>query len=413
MNPLLLTFLAAVVVAFAGVALLAVRRGVHRWLLPYLAQSPRRRAPASDQPVHLLLCIADHYEPHNGGVDDTTARERVDAWLDQYPTNLGEFRDADGRPPRHTFFYPLEQYDPWEIDALAELCRQGLGEVEIHLHHDRDTSGALRQKLLDYTQLLSDRHGLLAKRRSDDALMYGFVHGDWALDNSRPDGRCCGVDDEIDILRETGCYADFTLPSAPSPTQTSKINSLYYACDDPARPKSHDSGPDVGAAPQPDRSLMLIQGPLLLNWRSRKWGLLPRLENANLQASQPLTLSRLDLWLRARVQVPTRPDWYFVKLHTHGAPEHNREILLGPKARDFHAALARRARENPNFHVHYVTAREMYNLARAAEAGYTGPVNEARDFELLPPQLSVREKANSGRARLRPSRESPKLEQSL
>jgi hypothetical protein len=153
---------------------------------------------------------------------------------------------------------------------------------------------------------------------------------------------------------------------------------------------------------------MLIQGPLLLNWRSRKWGLLPRLENANLQASQPLTLARLDLWLRARVQVPTRPDWYFVKLHTHGAPEHNREILVGPKAQEFHASLARRARDNPNFHVHYVTAREMYNLARAAEAGYTGNVNEARDFELLPPSssLSLREKASSGRARLRPSRES-------
>jgi hypothetical protein len=406
--PFLITILAALVVAFAAIALLAHRRGVHRWMLPYLAQARRRRAPRQDQPVHLLLCIADHYEPHNGGVADHTARQRVQAWLDQYPANLGQFRDADGRPPRHTFFYPLEQYDPWEMGALAELCRKGFGEVEIHLHHDRDNSRALRQKLLDYTRLLSDRHALLTKRRSDDAVMYGFVHGDWALDNSRPDGRCCGVNDEIDILRETGCYADFTLPSAPSPTQTSKINSIYYACDDPARPKSHDTGPDAGSGPQPDRSLMLIQGPLLLNWRSRKWGLLPRLENANLQASQPLTLARLDLWLRARVQVPTRPDWYFVKLHTHGAPEHNREILVGPKAQEFHASLARRARDNPNFHVHYVTAREMYNLARAAEAGYTGNVNEARDFELLPPSssLSLREKASSGRAKLRPSRES-------
>ena len=41
-----------------------------------------------------------------------------------------------------------------------------------------------------------------------------------------------------------------------------------------------------------------------------------------------------------------------------------------------------RAAADPNFHFHYVTAREMYNLARAAEAGWTGSVAEARDFEL-------------------------------
>ena len=60
---------------------------------------------------------------------------------------------------------------------------------------------------------------------------------------------------------------------------------------------------------------MLIQGPLLLNWSQRKYGLLPRLENACLQASQPAADARIDLWLRARVQVPMRPDWFFVKLH--------------------------------------------------------------------------------------------------
>ena len=47
------------------------------------------------------------------------------------------------------------------------------------------------------------------------------------------------------MLRVAGCYADFTLPSAPSETQTRKINSLYYAVDDPAAPKSHDTGVDV------------------------------------------------------------------------------------------------------------------------------------------------------------------------
>jgi hypothetical protein len=127
---------------------------------------------------------------------------------------------------------------------------------------------------------------------------------------------------------------------------------------------------------------MLVQGPLLLNWRRRKWRILPRVENGCLQDSQPPTPERIDLWLKARVQVPARPDWYFVKLHTHGAPEENRRMLLGEPTVLFHQELARRARADANFHYHYVTAREMYNLAKAAEAGWQGNVADARDFEL-------------------------------
>jgi hypothetical protein len=121
----------------------------------------------------------------------------------------------------------------------------------------------------------------------------------------------------------------------------------------------------------------------MFNWRDRKWSLVPRIENGCLQAGQPANLSRLDLWLQARVQVATRPDWFFIKLHTHGANDQNMTVLLGESMVQFHQALARRAQGNPNFHFHYVTAREMFNLARAAEAGWKGTVAEARDFELV------------------------------
>ena len=120
-----------------------------------------------------------------------------------------------------------------------------------------------------------------------------------------------------------------------------------------------------------------------MNWTRRKWGILPRIENGCLQGNQPPDPDRLDDWLRARVQVPARPDWYFVKLHTHGAPEMNQQVLLGEPMVAFHRALARRASEDSSFQFHYVTAREMYNLARAAEAGWQGTVDEARDYELI------------------------------
>jgi hypothetical protein len=375
--------LVAAGLSLAGWRLLR-RRGLDRCLVPYLLQAAKRRRRRGGEEVHLLLCVADHYEPGRGNAPPELARARVERWLRDYPRVFGGFRDSDGRPPQHTFFYPVEEYAPEHLDALAGLRRAGFGEVEVHLHHDHDTAEGLREKLLWFKDVLARRHGLLARRRETGELAYGFIHGNWALDNARPDGRWCGVNNELDVLRETGCYADFTLPSAPSPTQTRKINSIYYAWGDPRRPRSHDTGRDVGAGPAARDALLLIQGPLLLNWRSRKWGLIPRVENACLQANQPPSAERLELWLRARVQVPTRPDWCFVKLHTHGVKEPNQDVLLGEPMVRFHRLLADRARADPTFHFHYVTAREMYNLVRAAEAGWTGSVAGARDFELIP-----------------------------
>ena len=383
MSPIEAVTLGAAASGLALAAHQARRRGLDRWLPSYAlraARGPVGRPKAG--PVHVLLCVADHFEPRWGGADLDLASGRVECWTRDYPRLFGEFRDADGRPPRHSFFFPMEEYDPEHVDALAGLCRAGFGEVEVHLHHDHDTSANLRSRLIDFRETLSKHHGLLARRVDNGEPAYGFIHGNWALDNSRPDGRWCGVNDELDVLRETGCYADFTLPSAPSPTQTRKINSIYYATDDPGRPMSHDRGRDAGSGPRPEKSLLMIQGPLVLDWGRRKWGLVPRVENGCIQGNQVASIGRLGAWLSARVQVAPRPDWFFVKLHTHGAPESNRRVLLGEPMVRFHRDLAALSARDPDFHFHYVTAREMYNLAKAAEAGWAGTVDEARDFEL-------------------------------
>lgn len=355
------------------------RRGMHRWLLPYLLSTGKRRPPRFDQPVHLLLAICDHYEPKLGKAPPNVASERVRRWVEEYPKQFANFKDSDGRSPRHTFFYPIEEYEPEYLEALAGLCRAGYGEVEIHLHHDNDTADNLRRTLLDFKKLLHERHGLLGKDRETGEIAYGFIHGNWALDNSRSDGRWCGVNNEIDVLQETGCYADFTLPSAPSETQTRKINSIYWAVDDPNRPKSHNWGVDIGTQSRPERSLLMIEGPLLLDWSKRKFGVIPKVENACIQGNQPPSMDRLANWLKACVQVPTRRDWFFVKLHTHGANEHNMCALLGNPMLQFHEGLRNLARREKNFHFHYVSAREMANLALAAAQGWQGTVAEAWD----------------------------------
>jgi hypothetical protein len=376
------------IIGGAGVAWGLRRRGLHRWIVPYLLSARQRRAPRPGEPVHLILAVCDHYEPKRGNASMEVARRRVRQWVEDYPRLFGQFRDSDGVCPQHTFFYPADEYEPELVDRVAELCRNKdgnrFGEVEIHLHHDNDTAENLRKTLLDFKRTLAERHGCLSRDKETGEVVYGFIHGNWALDNSRCDGRKCGVNNELDVLRETGCYADFTLPSAPSETQTRKINSIYWAVDDPQRPKSHDSGQDLGRKPRPAGGLLMIQGPLLLNWSKRKFGVLPTIENSCLQKSQPPNEARLELWLRGNVRIPTHPEWFFVKLHTHGVNEPNQDVLLGEPMIRFHEALRERADRDPLFRFHYVTAREMANIALAAEQNLDVSVQDARSLRFLP-----------------------------
>lgn len=358
-----------------------------RWLPGYLA-ALARRPPAVEGPRHLIFCVADHFEPLGGGVPLAAARASVRDWSRAYAERFSGLCDADGRPPVHTFFYPADEYDPACLEALAPLVTGGMGEVEVHLHHRHDTEAGFEQKLLGFRDVLHGEHGYLGPDASG-AVRYGFVHGNWALCNSRPDGDWCGVNGELGILRRTGCYADFTFPSAPSPTQPRLVNALYYARDAAGgRPRGHDRGVQVraGAPPAgPDDALLMIQGPLALNWHWRKWGLLPRLENAELSGANPPSPGRIDLWAAQQIHVPGRSDWVFVKVHTHGMNRANRGALLGDAMSAAHRHLQTVFNDGQAWRLHYVSAREMANLVHAAEAGRSGEPGAWRDAIVAAP----------------------------
>ena len=334
---------------------------------------------------NLFICVADHYEPYWGAPPKQIAHERVARWVEGFPSSVKGIEDSRGQCPQHSFFYPAEDYDPEVIDQLACLVDQGFGDVEVHLHHDNDTSSGFRDLICSFTDALHNRHGLL-RRDGDGNIGFAFIHGNWALDNARPDGKWCGVNDEITILRETGCYADLTLPCAPEPGQTRTINSIYYAFDDPQLPKSHDVGrpASVGQGP-PEDGLLMIQGPLAWDWRRRKWGLIPKLENGDLHGKNGPTMGRLRQWQRVGATVEGRPDWAFVKLHTHGAYDVNTELFLAGRARQFHEELARYAAQNQRLRYYYVTAHQMAELVHQAEAGHEDP-----DFQAITPSAVAR-----------------------
>jgi hypothetical protein len=360
-----------------------VHRNMHLWLGSYLV----RRRPAVSAPIHVLFCFVDHFEPRWGNPGYDVEVRRVREWRERYPHLASRHHDADGVPPQHTFFYPAEEYRPEHLDELAALCREGYGEIEVHLHHDNDTADGLCAKLTQFVDLLHRTHGALPYDRARAAPVFAFIHGNWSLDNSRADGRWCGVNDELRVLSKLGCYADFTLPSAPSDTQTRKINSIYYATDDPDRPKSHDDGIDAQTGREGRGDLLIVQGPLALNWRRRKWGLVPHVENANVSAVNPPTEDRVDLWVRQHVHVHGRPEWVFVKVHTHGAQERGMPTLLGDPMERMFSYLETAYNDGEHYVLHYVTAREVFNIIKAAEAGRTGDPGRYRDFLLPRPAL--------------------------
>ncbi len=389
-----MTFFYVVLAALAAAALvyairLVRKRNVTGWLLGYLRQDWRAPVPPGVT-RHVLFCFVDHYEPKWGEHDYARECARVARWRTDYPALCANHRDADGLPPVHSFFYPEEEYRPEHLDALVELCRMRLGEIDIHLHHDNDTDAGLREKLRRFTKLLIDRHDALPCDANTGQARWGFIHGNWALDNSHPDGIGCGVNNELIVLREEGCYADFTYPSAPDPCQTRTINNIYYATDDPERPKSHDTGVRVRVGGQAVGDLMLIQGPLGLRWGSRKFGIFPRIENADVRTSCPPSIDRIDAWVQTGIHVQGRPEWIFVKVHTHGTQERDMDTLLGDAMDRAFTHLETRYNDGREWKLHYVSAREMYNIVKAAEAGRDGDPHQYRDYEIARPAYAPR-----------------------
>jgi len=312
--------------------------------------------------------IADHFEPLRATTDESVARNRTSTWCREWPAIARRHYDSAGNSPCYTFFYPEEEYRPHLLDSLAKMTEAHIAEVEVHLHHDGEGEQNFIDRICSFKEALTSRHGLL--REHAGAVVFGFIHGNWALDNSLPDGRLCGLNNEITLLRDLGCNADFTLPSAPSPAQTRMMNTIYWATDDPLRPKSHDIGVPVTKGETRVGDLLMIPGPLTLNWRSRKVGLFPRLETGELTASNPVTRQRVRLWLQ---YAPRIGGDLFIKLFAHGAKEDNAARLLETDL-DLTFQLLKRECEEYGSALHYMTAWQMRNAVE-----YTLCHQEAED----------------------------------
>ncbi len=331
-------------------------RNAHIWLPGYISQ--RWHALRRPPPARVWLAFTDHFEPLWKHADENTAAERVACWTREWPRIASKYRDSGSRPPRYTFFYPQEEYRPGLLDALARLVEDGIADVEVHLHHDGEGQQDFVDRICSFTETLINHHGLLRLQNGKPA--FGFIHGNWALDNSRPDGRFCGLNNEITLLRDLGCYADFTMPSAPSPTQASLINTIYWAIDDPSKCKSFDTGIPVKPGSTATGDLLMIPGPLGIRWTER---LVPRLESGELACYDPPTRYRARRWLDLAPRIGADA---FVKLHAHGTQErHSNFLLHGGLERALDAITGECKRVGST--LRFVSAWEMRQAVDAAQ----------------------------------------------
>ena len=363
------------------------------WNLPWLAQYPWSRARSffeqtAFEKKHIIITVADHFEPgwsENGVLDHKTQIVRLKAYHKMARGTGEAVRDADGTKFRHTNFYPAEQYHPEILDIMAEMQAEGLGEVEIHLHHGverPDTAENLRQTLVDFRDTLAERHKCLSRMDHVGDPMYAFVHGNLALANSCG-GRNCGVDGEMEILRDTGCYTDMSLPSAPDQSQVAVINQIYECALPMNEAVPHRRGIRVAANRTQPQLPLIFTGPLVFNWTRRIKGLpVPRIDDGALTANQALDLARFNRWRSANITVSGRSDLIFVKLYCHGFFDRDQSVCVGDDAKRFFGTLVEQSEKAGDFTIHFASAREAFNIVLAAIEGKTGNPNDHRDYRL-------------------------------
>lgn len=357
-----------------------------RWSLPWLMRYPLWRAhqlyrgTSGTGPTHIVFLVANHFEPGLG----EPALRRLDKWCDLARLTGDAIRDHDGTPFRHTNFFPAEQYERPLLQRLAELQADGYGEVEIHFHHgiDRpDTPENARYMLTTFRDLLAEDHKCLSRENPNDVPKYGFVHGNWALANSAG-GRFCGVDSEMQILAETGCYADFTLPSVPFQSQVPRINSIYECGNSLREAKPHRSGPSLKVGKTMSWPV-IFNGPLVFDWTRRVHGLpVPRLEDGALAGNYPLSLNRFENWRSAAIGVEGRPDWVFIKLYCHAFFDHDQDAMIGEQLKRFMGEVLELAERTGEFRIHFASAREAFNMVMAAVEGCDKDPGRYRNYKL-------------------------------
>ena len=361
---------------FIGLIYLYTRvKLIDRWI-PHYLQRLLTQKKVKNQTIDIMFLFVDHFEL-NGHED------RLNAWTIDYPDMAKKHRDSDGQPPKHSFFYALDLMHEHELAAMKPVIDAGYGEFELHWHHDHETEKSFIEKL-DNAMDTFHKYDYMLPYKADQKACFSFIHGNWSLANSRG-SHFCGVDNEVEILKKQGCYGDFTYPALFSEAQPPMINNIYY-CNQLDQPSCYFQGRDAQVdRPQRNDEFLIFQGPMTINWFDwrHKWH--PTVEDGDInQFPTHDDPKRINAWIRQKIHVKGRPEWQFVKVFCHGAQDH--KSVVSSTTDRMHDYLEKMYNDGEKYRLHYVSAREAFNIVKAAEDGHQGNPNQFRDYVIPHPK---------------------------
>ena len=358
--------LLGLILYFGAWAYRIVTRKYYVWLPGYVSWLFHQEK-AAGAPVHVFF---------SSSITSSRARTAamMDRWVSEYPKIAGPASRQRGAPVAAHVVLPGEQPIDRNMTALQKLVAGGYGETELHLHHFNDTPQSARerfQRAIAWFQTF----GFL--RCADGATHFGFIHGNWSLDNSRGNA-FCGNNRELAMLRELGCFGDYTFSSIFYESQPSSVNNIFEATDDDRRNPTIAAW-RCGLASEPAGDLLIFQGPLLLVPTARPAKLFLEVENAGDSrggAGHAAPRGRLDAGQHPR----GRTSRVAVRQDPHARRQRQgrtRTRFWGPELDQALTYMEKTYNDGAHYVLHYVTAREAFNRGAGGggwEAGRSAAV---------------------------------------
>ena len=97
-------------------------RNIDIWFAAYVKDRYSVKAGVKVAEKTIYVCLADHFEPYFGNVSPEEARLLVERWDRSYRAAAAGHVDSFGNPPKHSYFYPIEEYD---ADLFSKIYNYG------------------------------------------------------------------------------------------------------------------------------------------------------------------------------------------------------------------------------------------------------------------------------------------------
>ena len=325
-----------------------------------------------DSMKHIIFIMVDHYEPGKG---ERGAEFNYD-WLKKFIKIANRHKDSYGNKFRYTWFYPYDHRNEIVLLQLSEMALNEYGEVELHWHRQSNIANKFPHMLKEAIRWFQ-AYGALISSTQPYRTHFAFIAGNWDLDNCRG---VTGINNDLEIMFRSGCYADFTFSTIGTTCQPKKINSIYYVTDDTEKPKSYEDGIDAKAGEPINDRLLIFQGPIAITWKTAG------LEYGAVENYALPTKERINRWINSNIHVKGRPEWVFIKIYSHGCQ--SAKAILDDELTKMLGNLEAICKKR-KIKLHYMTAREAFNVVKSAEDSMRGNPENYRDYRIPKPFNAV------------------------